>query len=325
MRRLVRHDPGTGCGIERSRGAAYALCGVDATRGVPRDGRFLARIGVGLGRHRHTRIADSGSTTYFHVAHPAIHSRGPQGRPRVLGRPRHERGAALDAGERRDSVRVHREPGPARRERLRRDPAQGLAIRRRDGTPRRLPRRAGRGRHRRFAGGRVPHLDRGPHVLQHDSDRARRDGHDARHRDARGRRPHMGRRQHVQGQRHRALLPLWTARQSRAAHLQAVARRRVHRRAGRPQGDVGVPPQGGVRLQDEHGEGVLHRLQSARRDPRGEGPRVPRQGHAHRAADHGRRFLARRRGGQGRDRERALRGRPSRGAQRADVRATKSR
>ena len=32
--------------------------------------------------------------------------------------------------------------------------------------------------------------------------------------------------------------------------LQAVARPAVHRRAGRPRGDVGVPEQGGLRLQD---------------------------------------------------------------------------
>ena len=96
-------------------------------------------------------------------------------------------------------LRVHREPGPARRERLRRDPAQGAAVRRREGAPRRLPRGAGRGGHRRVAGGRVSHLDRGPHVLQHDADRPRRDRHDARHRDARRRRPHLGRRQHYKG------------------------------------------------------------------------------------------------------------------------------
>ena len=38
----------------------------------------------------------------------------------------------------------------------------------------------------------------------------------------------------LQGQRHRALLSLRSARQSGPAHLQAVAGRRVHRRAGRP-------------------------------------------------------------------------------------------
>ena len=54
------------------------------------------------------------------------------------------------------------------------------------------------------------------------------------------RRPHLGRRQHLQGQRHRALLPLRAAREPGPAHLQAVARPGVHRRARRPQGDVRV-------------------------------------------------------------------------------------
>ena len=44
----------------------------------------------------------------------------------------------------------------------------------------------------------------------------------------------------LQGQRHRALLSLRAARQPEPPHLQAVARPAVHRRARRPQGDVGV-------------------------------------------------------------------------------------
>ena len=51
-----------------------------------------------------------------------------------------------------------------------------------------------------------------------------------------------------------------------------------------------------LRLQDEHREGVLDRLQHARRHARGQGPRVPRQGPLDRQADHGRRVLARGRG-----------------------------
>ena len=53
----------------------------------------------------------------------------------------------------------------------------------------------------------------------------------------------------------------------------------VHRRAGRPQGDVGVPDARRLRLQDELGEGVLDRLEPSRRHARGQGPRVPGQGH----------------------------------------------
>ena len=157
-------------------------------------------------------------------------------------------------------------------------------------------------------------------LLQHDAAGPRRHRHDARRRDARGRRPHLGRRQHVQGQRHRALLPLRAARQSQPAHLQAVARRDVHRRARRPQGDVGIPEPRRLRLQDEHGEGVLDRLEHARRDARGEGSRVPRQGHQDRRADHGRGVLARRRRRQAGDGRRPLRRGPPGRAQRHRVR-----
>ena len=180
--------------------------------------------------------------------------------------------------------------------------------------------------HRRAAGGRVPHLDGGRDVLQHDADRARRDRHDARRRDARGRRPHLGRRQHVQGQRHRALLPLRPARQSRSAHLQAVARRRrssTSWAAARRCRSTSNARR--LRLQDEHGEGVLDRLQPARRDARGEGPRVPRQGHPHRRADHGRRVLARRRRGQGRRRSRCASRRAARSRSTASRSPTTSR
>ena len=57
---------------------------------------------------------------------------------------------------------------------------------------------------------------------------------------ARARRRDLGRRLDVQGQRHRALLPLRPARERAAAHLQAVARRGVRRRARRPDGDERV-------------------------------------------------------------------------------------
>ena len=62
---------------------------------------------------------------------------------------------------------------------------------------------------------RVPHLDRRRALLQHDAARPRRHRHAARRRDEGRRRPHLGRRQHVQGQRHRAVLPVRPARQSR--------------------------------------------------------------------------------------------------------------
>ena len=87
---------------------------------------------------------------------------------------------------------------------------------------------------------RVPHPDRGPALLQHDAARPRGDGDAARAGDARVRRRHLGRRLDVQGQRHRALLPLRAAREREPAHLQAVARRRVRLGARRPHRDERV-------------------------------------------------------------------------------------
>ena len=64
-------------------------------------------------------------------------------------------------------------------------PRRALSLRRRSGAPHRLPRGARRRGDRGAAGGRVPHLDRRPAVLQHDAARARGHRHDARRRDAR--------------------------------------------------------------------------------------------------------------------------------------------
>ena len=104
----------------------------------------------------------------------------------------------------------------------------------------RLPLAARRRGPRGAASGRVPHLDGGHHLLQHDAARPRGHRHAARDRDEGGRRPHLGRRLDLQGQRHRALLPLRPAREPEPADLQAVARRALHRRARRPQGDERV-------------------------------------------------------------------------------------
>ena len=78
------------------------------------------------------------------IHHPPERSRRPEGRHRLFRRPRHQRRAALDAQQGRDPLRLHRQPRPARRARLRRDPAQGDAVRRREGAPDRLPHAAGR-------------------------------------------------------------------------------------------------------------------------------------------------------------------------------------
>ena len=80
---------------------------------------------------------------------------------------------------------------------------------------------------------RVPHRLGRSHLLQHHAARPRGDGHAARARDAGRRRLDLGRRLDLQGQRHRALLPLRAARQPGPAHLQAVARPRLRGRAGR--------------------------------------------------------------------------------------------
>ena len=66
----------------------------------------------------------------------------------------------------------------------------------------------------------------------------RRDRHPAGARHAVRRRVDLGRRLDLQGQRHRAVLPLRPARQPPAAHLQALARRGVRRRARRARRDV---------------------------------------------------------------------------------------
>ena len=62
----------------------------------------------------------------------------------------------------------------------------------------------------------------------------------------------------------------------------------VHRRAGRPRGDVGVYAKRRLRVQDVGGEGVLDRLEPAGRDARSQGPRTPLEQHADRCAHHGR-------------------------------------
>ena len=196
--------------------------------------------------------------------------------------------------------------------RLRGHPAQGARLRRGKGAAHRMPPAARRRRHRRHPVRGVPHLDRRSDLLQHHAARPCRDRHDARGCHARGRRRHLERRQHLQGQRHRALLPLRAAREPGAAHLQAVARSALHRRARRAQGDVRVPVEGGLGLPDERREGVFDRLQHPRRHARSEGPRVPEQEHGHRHADHGRGVLARGCRGEARARQRAFRERRAR-------------
>ena len=77
-------------------------------------------------------------------------------------------------------------------------------------------------------------------LLQHHPAGPGRRRHPARARHARRRRVHLGRRVDLQGQRHRAVLPLRPARQPEPADLQAVAGPGVrHRARGAPR-DVGL-------------------------------------------------------------------------------------
>ena len=144
-------------------------------------------------------------------------------------------------------------------------PESRAALRRGGGDARRLPRGARARRARRAAVRRVPPPDRRQALLQHDAARPRRHRHAARAGDGAGRRRHLRRRLHAQGQRHPALLPLRAARQPEAAHLQAVARRGVRRRARRPQGDERVARRARPPARQLRGEGVLDGREPARR------------------------------------------------------------
>ncbi len=193
----------------------------------------------------------------------------------------------MDAGEGRDPVRLHRRPRAVRRARSQRGSGPGPGVRRRGGPPRRLPGRARAGGSDGAAVRGVPHHHGGADLLQHDPARPGRHRHPAGAGDARGWRRHLGRRQHVQGQRHRALLPLRAARQPEPAGLQAVARPGLRRRprwAGR---DERVPRRPQPAVPGPEGEGVLDRRQHLGGDPRGQGARGPFDRDRDRRADHG--------------------------------------
>ncbi len=199
-------------------------------------------------------------------------------------------------------------------------PRARAPVRRRDRPAGRLPHPAGRGGPRRARLRRLPHPLRRPRVLQHHAARPCRHRHHAGAGHARGRRRHLGRRLDLQGQRHRAVLPLRPARQPVAAHLQAVAGRRLRPRARRPRRDEPVAHRARPALPRQPGEGLLHRRQHLGRHPRGQDARAPRRLAGDRRADHGRAVL----GPLGRDRHRGrhdpLRARPPGRDQRGPVR-----
>ena len=162
------------------------------------------------------------------------------------GRARHVGGGGLDAGEGRHPVRLHGRPRPVRRA----GPGQACPDAPRATAPRRrawstaAPSSSTKGWWRCSAG--VPHHHRRPDLLQHHAARAGGHRHAAGASHAGRRRRHLGRRLDVQGQRHRALLPLRPPRQRQPAHLQAVAGRGLRGRARRPSGDERVAQRPGL-------------------------------------------------------------------------------
>ena len=175
-----------------------------------------------------------------HVQGPHLPARRRARRHRLLRRPRHLRRGRVDARQGRRPVHLHRRHRPVRRARHRLGARPRAGLRRRDRAPGRLPRGAGRGGPGRAHLRGVPHPLGRARLLQHHAAGPRRHRHPAGPGDARGRRPDLGRRLDLQGQRHRAVLPLRPARQPAPADLQAVAGRGLRDRARRPQGDVGV-------------------------------------------------------------------------------------
>ena len=185
------------------------------------------------------------------------------------------------------------------------------AVRRGAGPRRRLPGPAGGGGPGRAGLRRLPHPLRRADVLQHHAVGPRGHGHAARPRDARGRRRHLGRRLDLQGQRHRAVLPLRPAGQPVAADLQALAGRAVRRRARRAGRDEPVAHRARPALPRQPGEGLLDRREHLGRDPRGEDPRAPGRLAGVGRADHGRAVLGPGRRDRARGRDRPVRGRPA--------------
>ena len=102
--------------------------------------------------------------------------------------------------------------------------------------------------------------------------------------------------------------------------LQAVAGRRVRRRARRPGGDVAVARRPRAALPGEQGEGLLHRREHLGRHPRGQVARAPGRERRDRRADHGRAVLGPGRGDPGRGRDGHLRAGPPGRHQRQGVR-----
>ena len=216
-------------------------------------------------------------------------------RHRLLRWSRHLGGGRVDARQGRRPVHLHRRHRAVRRAGHRLGARPGDGLRRGDRAAGRLPGGAGGGGARGADLRRVPHPLRWAELLQHHPAGPGGHGHAAGPGDARGRRPDLGRRLDVQGQRHRAVLPLRPAGQPVAADLQAVAGRRFRQRARRPQGDVRVAARPRPPVPGQRREGLLDRRQHLGCHARGEDPGAPQHRHRDRRADHGRPVLGPRR------------------------------
>ncbi len=198
----------------------------------------------------------------------------------------------MDAREGGGALHLHRRPRPVRRARHRVGARPGRRLRRRGRPPGRLqggPRRGGAGRADLR---RVPHQVRRPRLLQHHAAGPGGHRHAAGPGHARRRGADLGRRLHLQGQRHRAVLPVRAARQPGACGSTSPGWTPTFvGRARRPGGDVAVAARPGAALPGEQGEGVLDRREHLGRHPRGQVARAPRRQRRDRRADHGRAVL----------------------------------
>ena len=200
--------------------------------GPPRPGR-PGNLGFDWNIH----AEDVHTLAYVQGSHLPAHRRAR--RHRLLGRPRHLGRGRVDARQGRRPVHLHRRHRPVRRARHR----LGARPRQRRTAPRSRAWSTAARRWSRRAWPRSTcgafHIRSGGRAYFNTTPLGRAvTGHPAGPGDARGRRPDLGRRLDVQGQRHRAVLPLRPARQPPPAHLQALARRGLRVRARRPQGDV---------------------------------------------------------------------------------------
>ena len=176
----------------------------------------------------------------------------------------------LDAREGRGPLHLHRRPRAVRRARHRHRPRRAHQYGAEISRLVDCKRGAGRGGPGRAAVRRLPHPYGRPDLLQHHAAGPGGHRHPARARHAGGRRRDLGRRVDVQGQRHRAVLPLRPAGQPAAADLQAVAGRGLRRASSAAARRCRSGCRARPALPRVDGEGLQHRRQHLGRHPRGE-------------------------------------------------------